>query len=308
MLWVSLLLFCCTTGAIASPLKKKPKKRLIVATYSFGDNNRLENIQPLALRMAQALNADLHLKSYRTAGQLAEGMRKGEAHVAFMSTYSYLLLQTDPRPAVVPLAALQIPTDTFDAAGSCLVASKDSGLETIADLQRNPQDYSIVFVGRHSVPGNLLPRLYLSSLQIKEPELQLKHTSYALTSAEALEEVKRGESDLAAISAAEYEKQLESGALKENEVVLLWQSERIPPGPVVCRTTFSARQQRKLQQVLLKAHRKQPLAISQITSAWPEAWEARRYEVISKDYYGPIGRLVEGSRLELRRVLTEHMK
>lgn len=304
-LLVLFLFFAVAAGALASPLKQK--KRLVVATYAYGDNNRLSTIQPIAQQMAEALRANLQLKSYRTVTGLVEAMRQGEADVAFMDPYGYLLLQTDRRSAVFPLAVLDMSSATLVPPTSCLVASKASGILSLADLNQNRLDYSLVFGKRHSASGELLPRLLLNSLNIPDPERQLRLVEYADSHASALLEAKKGVSDLAALSAVEYEKQLESGELKEGEVTLLWKSEREMPGPVVCRPSLSASDREKLQKVLLKAHRKNPEALAQIRRGWPEAWQATRYRLVVREDYLSI-RTLANSPQNLRLVLEQHLK
>jgi phosphonate transport system substrate-binding protein len=305
LLPILFLFYASATEALAAP--PRPKKRLVVATHAFGDNNRLATIQPLARQMAGALRANLQLKSYRTVTGLVDAMRQGEVDVAFMDPYGYLLLQTDHRPSVLPLAVLSLPPDPLAPPYSCLIASKASGLVSLADLNQNRLDYSLVFGKRHSASGELLPRLLLLSLKIKNPEHQLRAVEYADGHATALWEAKKGVTDLAALSAVEYAKQLASGELMEDEVTLLWQSDRVPPGPVVCRSSFSPRDQKKLQKVLLQSHRKSPGALAQVRRGWPDAWTATRYRQVAPADYNSISGLT-ASPQELRMVLEQHLK
>ncbi|WP_299823305.1 phosphate/phosphite/phosphonate ABC transporter substrate-binding protein [uncultured Pontibacter sp.] len=284
----------------------KPKKQLTVATYTYGDNDRLANIQPIALQMAKALRAELRLKSYPTVGELVEAMRRGEADVAVMNTFGYLLLQTDPNPSVVPLAALEVPADAMDAYTSCLIASKASGIASVEQLQQKPQTLSLVFAGKHSTSGNLIPRLYLSSLGIHNPEEQFGQVDFLNSHSTALQEVISGSSDVAALGTGEYEKQLLNGNLKAGDVTVLWESGGIPQGPVVCKATMPAKQQKKLLKVLLLAHEKNPDAIVQLKRAWTEAWEADHFEPVSESYYSSIINLA-GSRENFRKVLEQHL-
>ncbi|MEJ8804003.1 phosphate/phosphite/phosphonate ABC transporter substrate-binding protein [Pontibacter sp. H249] len=298
-----LIILCVTYKATAAP---KPKKELVVATYTYGDNDRLSNIQPIALDMAKALKATLRLKSYPTIGELVEALRRGEADVAVMNTFGYLLLQTDPTPPIVPLAALEVPADALKAYTSCLIASKQSGIKSIEELRSNSQTYSLVFAGKHSTSGNLIPRLYLSSLGILNPEEQFGQVDFLNSHASALQEVISGNSDVAALGTGEFHKQLLNGNLKEGDVTILWQSEGIPQGPIVCKASMPARQQKKLQKVLLLAHEKNPEAITQLKRAWTEAYEADHFEPVSESYYKSIIDLA-GSRENLRKVLEQHL-
>lgn len=303
---VCLLYLLTATAVGAFPYNSKQKKQLVVATYTYGDNDRLGNIGPIARDMAKALGATLHLKSYPTVGELVAGLRNGEADVAVMNTFGYLLLQTDPEPAIVPLAALEVPADATHGYTSCLIASKNSGIRSAEDLRNNPGAYSLVFAGRHSTSGNLIPRLYLGSLGIMNPEEQLKEVDFLSSHALALQEVIDGTSDVAALGTGEYEKLLASGKLKEGDVTLLWQSENIPQGPVVCKATMPARQQKKLLKVLLQAHKKNPEAIVQLKRAWTEAWEAKQFVPVQEAYYQLVIDL-SGSRVNFRKLLEQHL-
>lgn len=297
----------CCTAFLSGCITQKQKKALVVATYTYGDNNRLANIQPMALQLAEASNAELRLKSYRTIGELVEALRHGEADVAFMNTFGYLLLQTDEQPPVVPLATLEVPADAQKAYTSSLFASKQSGIENPDDLKQSSQQYSLVFAGRHSTSGNLIPRLFLSSLGITDPEQQFSEVDFMGSHAAALQEVQSGNADLAALGTGEFERQLLSGNIKQEEVTLLWESAPIPQGPVVAHASMPARQRKKLQQVLLQAHRKNPAAIDAIKRAWTEAWEAQQYVPVTENYYDSI-RNMAGSKENLRQVLQQHLQ
>ena len=303
---IPLLYLLTASVAKAFIFQPKEKKQLVVATYTYGDNDRLGNIQPIAQAMAHALGATLSLRSYPSVGELVAGMRNGEADVAVMNTFGYLLLQTDPVPPIVPLAALEVPTGAANGYTSCLIASKNSGIRSIEDLREKPEAYTMVFAGRHSTSGNLIPRLYLGSLGILNPEQQLKEVSFLNSHALALQEVIDGTSDVAALGAGEYEKLLASGKLKGEDVTLLWQSENIPQGPVVCKASMPARQQKKLLKVLLEAQSKNPEAIVQLKRAWTEAWEAKQFVPVQEQYYQSVIGL-SGSRSNFRKVLEQHL-
>ncbi len=174
------------------------------------------------------------------------------------------------------------------------------------DLRNNPGAYSLVFAGRHSTSGNLIPRLYLGSLGIMNPEEQLREVDFLNSHALALQEVIDGTSDVAALGTGEYEKLLASGKLKEGDVTLLWQSENIPQGPVVCKASMPARQQKKLLKVLLQAHDKNPEAILQLKRAWTEAWDAKQFVPVQEAYYQPVIEL-SGSRSNFRKLLEQHL-
>lgn len=308
MLAVSwLLILACSSSATASAQWPKPKKRLVVATYSFLDNNRLADIQPLSWQLARAAGTKLRLVTYRTVSQLVEALRAGEVDVAFMDPLGYLLLQSDPLPKVAPLAVLQTQQGFSSPYSACLIASKSSGLGSLEDLQKRFSSLTFVFAGPRSVGGNLLPRLFLTSLGLGHPEQQFKETTYAGSHAEALQEVRKGEADVAALSAREYDKRLASGDLKANEVTVLWKSGDVPLGPVVCQASLPEKTKRRLQKALLRTQAKHPEALAQIKKAWPEAWEAAGFIPVPESHYSPLRQLA-ASPEELRRVLEQNLK
>ena len=307
LLVICLLLVGLSSSVVALPHKAKPKKRLVVATHSILDNNRLANIQPLAWQLARAAKTKLRLDTYRTVPQLVEALRAGEVDVAFLDPFGYLLLATDPRPKVEPLAVLQTSKELPDFYSTYLIASKASGVESLEDLQQRFTSLSMVFSNPRSVTGNLVPRLFLSSLGLGHPEEQFKETTYATSHAEALQEVRKGVTDIAAIGAGELEKRLETGDIKPEEVTVLWKSEEIPLGPVVCRSSLPEKTKRRLQKVLLRAQKRNPEALAQFKKAWPGAWEAEGFVEIPAGHYRSIAHIAP-NREELRRVLELHLK
>ncbi|MFD2247306.1 phosphate/phosphite/phosphonate ABC transporter substrate-binding protein [Pontibacter ruber] len=297
-----LLLATAVSGQPASQ-----QKELVFATYTYGDNDRLANIRPMSEYLANKIGASVRLQSFATIKELIEQIRAGNVDVAFVNTFGYLLLQTDPVQSMVPLATLEVPAEKHGLYGSCLVASRKSSIRSTDDLVYNAHKYNITFAGQYSTSGNLLPRLYLNSLGLNNPEEQFNEVHYLNSHANTLLDVKTGNSDLGAFGIMEYYKMLESGQLKEGDVNLIWKSEEIPLGPVVCKTTMPVKDQRKLRKALLKVHKKNPEAVLQIKRAWTEARDADKYVPVTKDYYKYISNLA-GNKKDFRRLLQAYIQ
>src|SRR5690242_942627 len=69
------------------------KQTLVVATYQYGDNPRISNIEPFARHFGEAAEVKTVVKSYPSVALLLQAMNKGEVDVAFMNTFGYLMLK-----------------------------------------------------------------------------------------------------------------------------------------------------------------------------------------------------------------------
>ncbi|GAB3248772.1 hypothetical protein GCM10027347_05410 [Larkinella harenae] len=260
-------------------------QQLTLATYTYADNNRLGNIQPLAEVLSQRLGMTVQTKSYANVAAFISGLEAGEVDIALISTFGYLLMINRNASPYTPVAALQVPPDVSDNYKTALVAHASLPITRIADLKGQAAQYRMTFVSETSTSGNLIPRALLYANGLTQPEQQFKSVSYSKTHANGLRQVLDGNVDLAAFGSEEYYKAVRNDPTLQKQVKLVWESGEIPLGPALLKSSLAPSLQKKITDILLSLHAETPDALAALRSGWSEARQAERFTPINRAFY-----------------------
>jgi phosphonate transport system substrate-binding protein len=259
------------------------KKKLVVATYQYGDNDRLKNIKPFADHFADVAGVKTTVKSYPSAPHLLQAMNKGEVDIAFMSTFAYLILREQVSTFEIS-ASLHLPDSTASHYTSVIVSPKSNNIKTLEDAISRASDNVLFFVAPASTSGNLVPRLKFASLTTEDPEMIFMEVRYAERHNLALENMLQEKFSLAAFGSDEYYKMGADTA----KVNLLWESPPIPLGPVVCKKDLPENLKISLKKALLDLNQENIEALESIKAGWTEAKFADYFEAINDIYYDKV--------------------
>jgi len=276
---------------------------LVVATYAYGSNSREDNIAPLAHEMGRVLNCPVRVQSYPSVPALLTAIQAGQVDVAFVNTLGYLALQDERPGELVALARLRAPAHDDNAYRACLVARRDAGLGSVAATVQQAAALRVVFAGRYSTCGHLVPRLELARLGLENPEVRCRTVSFAASHAAVLGELRAGNAEVGACGLDEFRQLQARGEV--NDLQLLWASDPIPLGPVVCRATLPAARQQALRQLLLTVHKRQPTAFVQLCKGWTEALNTTRFVVVKPNEYEAFFQ-VASAGTALRNLLSQY--
>ncbi|GAA4398085.1 hypothetical protein GCM10023187_08270 [Nibrella viscosa] len=260
-------------------------QRLTLATYTYANNNRLQNIQPLATTLSSELGLPVDIKSYPSVSAFIQGLEAGEVDIALISTFGYLLLTTRNDQHYTPVAALQTPTSASDNYKTAIVARTSLPINTVAQLNGQSASYRMTFVSETSTSGNLIPRAFLYAAGITQPEQQFKQVSYSKTHAAGIAQLLNNETDLAALGSEEYRKVISRDSLAKQQLKLVWLSEEIPLGPVLLKKSLSTVSRQQITQLFLSLHNHYPDALHALRSGWSEARQAEQFRPIDKAFY-----------------------
>ncbi len=255
-------------------------QKLVVATYQYADNLRINNIEPFALYFGETNNLNVEVKSYLTVQELLKALENEEVDVAFMNTFGYLMLK-EKSQAYEAGVVLSIPNEKENAYKSVLVTGANIPENTLEEVVAHASDFVLVLVSPGSTSGNLLPRLKLASLQPGYPERFFLEIQYTHNHALATQRALKGEVALCAFGSNEYYK-LRADSVKLKK---LWESPAIPLGPGVFRKKLPESLRDELQKSLLNLHIQNPEALDAIKSGWTEAFQAHRYISVTESYY-----------------------
>ncbi len=278
------------------------RAKLILATYTYADNNRLANIQPLADYLATQLDAPVETKSYPTVQAFIADLKAGNVDIALINTFGYLLLSTYRNNPMETLAAMEVAPTTRDNYKTMLVAHPSVAIGNVHQLREKAKEYRFLFVAEGSTSGNLVPRMYLGSIGINNPEGVFRQVGYGGNHATTLSQVVEGQADLGAFGSEEYYKLLARDPAAKEKVKILWLSDEITLGPLLVRKELPATLRATLQTTLLHLHKMQPEAFNAVKAGWSEAKGAIRYRVVDDRYYDNFRNLM-GNRAGLVSIL-----
>jgi phosphonate transport system substrate-binding protein len=257
---------------------------LRMAVYQYADNPRIKNLQPLADHLQQQFGITTSVKSYPTVHALITAMQQKEVDMAFISTFGYLLLQAAEQTSpMLPVAALVAPgaSDNYKTA---IVSRKAVAINSLDDIKKQGERLRFAFVAKGSTSGNLVPRLLLNGLGIKEAEQHFASVVYAGTHARAIDLLLKDSADVAAMGSTEWDKLEEA---KKQSLQLLHLSSEIPLGPVLINKEMEEKLRGKIIQGLLELHQTNGTSLAAIKAAWTEAKQATHFISIQPDYYVP---------------------
>ena len=255
-------------------------KALVIATYQYGDNPRIKNIEPFARHFADVADIKTTVKSYASVPLLLQAMNKGEVDVAFINTFGYLVLK-EQTSAYEISAALHLPDSAASVYKSVIVTNRQTVSPTLEDITNNAGDYFLMLVSPGSTSGNLVPRLKLASMMPDDPELFFVEVQYAQRHDIALQNMLKEKYSVAAFGSEEYYK-LGADTAKVHK---LWESPPIQLGPVVVRKNLAENLKNDLKKALLELHEQNPEALESVKAGWTEAKPADKYVTVDDGYY-----------------------
>ena len=255
-------------------------KALVVATYQYGDNPRIKNIEPFAKHFADVADIKTTVKSYASVPLLLQAMNKGEVDIAFINTFGYLILKEQTQTFEIS-AALHLPDSAASVYKSVIVTNSQTNYKTLTDAVKNASDNFLMLVSPGSTSGNLVPRLKLASMMPDDPELFFVEVQYAQRHDVALQNVMKEKYAVAAFGSDEYYK-LGADTVKVRK---LWESEPIQLGPVLVKKALAENLKNDLKKALLDLHEQNPEALESVKAGWTEAKPADRYVEITDTYY-----------------------
>lgn len=289
--------FCSLTLSGCST-KQKP---LVLATYTYADNNRLANLSPLSDYLEETLDFSIETKSFPDVNSLIMAIKKEEVDIAFINTFGYLLLALDNK-TTIPAVALNVKNEATDNYKTVLLTRKNSELRTLDVLARDTKEFKLSLVNVGSTSGNLVPRLLLSSIGINDPESRFSQVLYAGDHTKSFQKLVDGEVDLAAVGSSEYFKQMENNPNLKDVLHPLWTSDEIPLGPVLLSNKFDTEEKNRITKLLLDLNEIRPDLIEGIKGGWSEAKQSERFIPVDDSYYDSF-RKFQGKEADLMQIL-----
>jgi len=233
------------TSALAFPALAQQQVLTVGLIPSEDSRAMIANSQKMMDMLAAALG--MQVKPFVAADYngVIEALRSKRLDVAYLGPFSYVLGATIANIEAFAVAETKKAGRTFYH--SQVVAHKDSGIRTVADLKGK----TFAFVDPSSTSGHLFPKAGLMKAGFNTDKdfgrviFSGSHDSSAIA-------VQNKKVDAAAIADRILDAAIAKGLAKREDLVEVWRSDPIPESPTVWRTDLPAELKKRVQAAFLQ--------------------------------------------------------
>lgn len=235
---------------------------IVVGTYAYPDRDRAAAVQPLADLVAARTGRPVRVMLWPSPSALVQAFRAGSADVIVPNLHAYL----QAREGAVTLPVPDVPPAQAGRYRSVIVAR---GIDRIGQLTpARAAGLRLSLVGRDSASGGFVPLARLRQAGLRpEAFVSVDHAGSHEAVYRALHE---GRADVGALAAEVHDAAPLAG------LAILWRSDPIPPGPLLCRNAAHV-PCHDLARWLLASHADAPAVIAGLRAGWPEFGDAVRF-------------------------------
>lgn len=168
-----------------------------------------------------------------------EALRSGKLDIAYLGPFSYVLASSIANAEAFAVAVTK-KTGT-SSYRSVLITRKDSGLDSVAKLQRK----TFAFVDPTSASGHLFPKAGLQADGF-DPEKHFSRVIFSGSHDANIMAVANNKVDGAAVADRIFESAIAKGLIKGEDFQVIWRSQPIPESPMVWRKSLDAATKQKV--------------------------------------------------------------
>lgn len=258
-----------------------------------GENeaDRLRNAQCLVDHTKETLGVDkVSLFPAADYDGVIQGLLGGTLDFAELGASGYAKVYLANKDAVDPILTT-IQTDGSTGYHSVMVARKDSGMKTLADMKGK----RLGFADPDSTSGYLVPSVALPADIGMPVDKFFASTGFGGGHENLVLAVMKGDFDAGTTWASgvgrfedgytsgNLRKMVEKGILDMNDLVQLWISPLIPNGPLVVRSSLDADTKAKFKAMLMKLPESDPQCFAAV-----EGGDFKGYAEVTPDFYATI--------------------
>ena len=209
---------------------------------------RMEMLEELTDYLGEQVGIPIHLVQAQGYGPTIEAMRAKKIDIARTGSFAYMIAHE--KAGAEAIVARGKKAKGPGLYSSIIVASPSQGMRSLEDLKARAADTVFAFVDPASTSGHLTPRagLEANGFDPKEDFERLVFTMSHTNSAMALVS---GKLDAGAMSRTTYDRMVAAGSIQADDLVILWESEPIPTGPIIVRRELPEEIKSRLQAAYL---------------------------------------------------------
>ncbi len=172
-----------------------------------------------------------------------EALRSGKLDIAYLGPFSYVLASSIANAEAFAVAVTKKTGKS--AYHSVVITRKDSGLDSVARLQRK----TFAFVDPTSTSGHLFPKAGLLADGF-DPDKHFSRVIFSGSHDANIMAVANGKVDGAAVADRIFESAVAKGVVKAEDFQVIWRSQPIPESPMVWRKSLDAATKQKVAAAL----------------------------------------------------------
>ena len=208
---------------------------IVVGTYAYPRFDRRAALTPLAALAGRVAKRSTRIVLLETPDALAKAICAGEVDVAMTNLGAFVDARSCPR--VVSLAVLDTPAEILDRYRGVLLGHRLRAPDSVTMLAGDARRlrYSEVLPG--STSGALVQREALRAARLTPAGF--RSVRQAGTHEAALADLLEDRADIAALAEDPWTRLQKAEPARATTLRVLWRSEPLPPGPIVCRASKS---------------------------------------------------------------------
>jgi len=255
MMLIICALFAAGCGGIKSDTKPSGMTVLRIGAIPAEDSEKMRSAyQPLVEHLAKKLGMKVELFVATDYSGVIEAMRSGKLDVALFGPFSYVLAV---EKANVEAFAVEKRRDSGTTYRSIIITHPDSGINNLEDLKGR----TFAFVDPASTSGNLFPRYFLQKNGI-DPDKDFKSVIYSGNHTAVELAVKNRKIDAGADSSRTYSNLKSQGAISDQDVKIIYESDPIPASPWAWRKDLPEDLKTQIRDALLGLAQEAPDAMN----------------------------------------------
>lgn len=257
-----------------------PEPPLVVASYSYPAFDRSVALAPMADVVGHAAGRPVRIVLFDTPDDLSDAVCSGQVDVAMTNLGAWVTMRDCA--GVTAIAVLDAPPAVLDRYRGVLLTRADTGISDLTDLSARMETlrYSEVLPG--STSGALVQAAQFRELGVTPARFAARF--HAGTHVNSLEYLLAGEADVAALAENPWRSLQETDPARAETLRLLWRSDSLPPGPVICRQREGV-PCAAIGDALLEADAAK--AAQALAGGWAETKGAERFRAYDEAAYAP---------------------
>lgn len=262
---------------VVPPVAARP---LHLATYAYPDYDRQKALTPLARLIERIADVPVVISLLESPEELANAIKDGRVDLAVTNLAVFAATSDDSR--VDAIAVLAVPDATLDRYRGVMLARRDVGVGALPDLRKPIATLRYAEVLPGSTSGALVQAGALREAGI-EPSA-FRSVERAGTHDAVLGRLLGGGADVGALAETPWRLLREKDPEGASQLVELWRSDPLPPGPILCiRSDHSPCD--RIAAALLHSETLDEEIAAALAAGWSETRGATRFERVDPADY-----------------------
>lgn len=262
------VLSACRPPPPPSPSDAPSVLRLGYAPSEETVADREQSSRALASYLERAVGIRIEVVRTASYGPAIEAMARGEIDIVNLGPLAYLLASR--RDLAEPLVVTGSAGNGPRTYQSALITHRRTGLARLDELPAQAASLRFNYTDPASNSGHLVPQARLARLGLNAEE-SFASTEFTLSHSVAIFNVAFARADVAGVSATVLARLIAKGRVPADDLIVLWKSDLLPPGPIAVRPVLPDRLKSELRRALIELPTRDPAAARIVMAQYPEA-------------------------------------